>query len=64
VFGTLRAAAAIVRTRLRTERPGTVLLFLLMFITAFVFSAAPLLLNRVADDGLREALSSAALQPR
>jgi len=60
----LSAAWALVRTRLRAERLGTVLLFLLILLTAFVFSAGPMLLNRVADEGLRHAMSSAAASER
>ena len=52
----LSAAWALVRTRLRAEGRGTVLLFLLIALTAFVFSAGPMLLNRVADEGLRYAM--------
>jgi putative ABC transport system permease protein len=46
--------------RLRAERGMAVLLFGLVLFTAFAFAAAPRLLNRVADDGLRHELAGAA----
>lgn len=58
------AALSLVLARLRAERLATLLLFLLILVTAFVFTAGPLLLNRVRDVGLRHALESAATSQR
>jgi putative ABC transport system permease protein len=62
--GSVWAAVSLVVARLRAERLGTLLLFLLILLTAFVFSAGPMLLNRVADEGLRHAMASAAASER
>lgn len=46
--------------RLRDERSTTVTLVLLVFVTAFVFAAAPRLFERIADDALRTQVREAS----
>ena len=52
-------AAGMILRRLRVELQMVVLLFLVIAATSFLFSAAPRLFNRAADDGLRYAAQAA-----
>jgi putative ABC transport system permease protein len=53
-------AAGLLLRRVRMERGALGMLFVLLAATTFVFSAAPRLFDRVADDGLAYALHSAS----
>jgi putative ABC transport system permease protein len=54
------ASIAFFLRRLRAERGAAVVIFGLVLITAFAFAAAPRLLNRVTDEGLRHEMATAA----
>src|SRR5262245_23965656 len=53
----LVGAVAVVLRRLRAERGTVVMLFLLVAVTSFLVAVGPRLFERVADAGLRDAVS-------
>ena len=57
-------AAAFLLRRLRADVGVALLVLLVVGATAFLFAAAPRLLNRAADDGLRHDLSTARTSDR
>ena len=57
----MRLASAVVAIlrRLRAERGVVAFLFVLVTVTSFLVAVSPRLLDRVADDGLRDGLARA-----
>ncbi|TAJ99084.1 MAG: ABC transporter permease [Chloroflexota bacterium] len=58
------SAAGLLLRRLRSERGMILLVVVLVAVTSFLFSAAPRLFNRVADDALRTAVHAAPVAQR
>jgi hypothetical protein len=59
--GQLRLAVGLIRSRLRTQRATSAMLFAIVLITSVLAASVPVLVQRVADAGLRHAVGGARL---